>query len=72
MIDLSASIAEVLDSDAQFIQEDAVRPQILKESDVIISDLPVGFYPNDDIAKRYKVANSDEHTYAHHLLMNNR
>ena len=58
-----------MDSDAQFIQEDAVRPQILKESDVIISDLPVGFYPNDDIAKRYKVASSDEHTYAHHLLM---
>ena len=25
-----------------------------KKSDVIISDLPVGFYPNDDIAKRYK------------------
>ena len=69
LIDLSASIAEVMDSDAQFIQEDAVRPQILKESDVIISDLPVGFYPNDDIAKRYKVTSSDEHTYAHHLLM---
>lgn len=69
LIDLSASIAEVMDSDARFIQEDAVRPQILEESDVIISDLPVGFYPNDDIAKRYKVASSDEHTYAHHLLM---
>ena len=69
LIDLSESIAEVMDSDARFIQEDAVRPQILQESDVIISDLPVGFYPNDDIAKRYKVASSDEHTYAHHLLM---
>lgn len=69
LIDLSASIAEVMDSDARFIQEDAVRPQILQESAVIISDLPVGFYPNDDIAKRYKVASSDEHTYAHHLLM---
>lgn len=69
LIDLSASIAEVMDSDARFIQEDAVRPQILQESDVIISDLPVGFYPNDGIAKRYKVASSDEHTYAHHLLM---
>ena len=51
LIDLSASIAEVMGSSAQFIQEDAVRPQILKESDVIISDLPVGFYPNDAIAK---------------------
>lgn len=69
LIDLSASIAEVMGSSAQFLQEDAVRPQILKESDVILSDLPVGFYPNDDIAKRYQVASSEGHTYAHHLLM---
>lgn len=40
LIDLSASITEVMGTSAQFIQEDAVRPQILKESDVIISDLP--------------------------------
>ncbi|HEK9498951.1 TPA: class I SAM-dependent methyltransferase, partial [Streptococcus equi subsp. equi] len=69
LIDLSASIAEIMGSSAQFIQEDAIRPQLLKESDLIISDLPVGFYPNDDIASRYQVASSDEHTYAHHLLM---
>lgn len=69
LIDLSASIADVMGSSAQFVQEDAVRPQILKESDVIISDLPVGYYPNDEIAKRYQVASDTEHTYAHHLLM---
>ncbi|EPX16301.1 adenine methyltransferase, partial [Streptococcus agalactiae LDS 610] len=69
LIDLSASIAEIIGCSVQFIQEDAVRPQILKESDVIISDLPVGYYPNDDIAKRYAVSSSKEHTYAHHLLM---
>ncbi|MGT2833267.1 class I SAM-dependent methyltransferase [Streptococcus halotolerans] len=69
LIDLSASIAEVMDSNVRFVQEDAVRPQLLKESDVIISDLPVGYYPNDAIAKRYQVAATDGHTYAHHLLM---
>lgn len=69
LIDLSASIAEIMGSSAQFLQEDAVRPQILKKSDVIISDLPVGFYPNDEIAKRYQVASQEGHTYAHHLLM---
>ena len=41
LIDLSASIADVVNSKAVYIQEDAVRPHILKESDVIISDLPV-------------------------------
>lgn len=69
LIDLSASIAEVMGANVSFVQEDAVRPQILKETDVIISDLPVGYYPNDAIAKRYQVAATDEHTYAHHLLM---
>ncbi|MGT2743532.1 class I SAM-dependent methyltransferase [Streptococcus plurextorum] len=69
LIDLSASIADILASSISFVQEDAVRPQILKESDVIISDLPIGYYPNDQIASRYTVAASGEHTYAHHLLM---
>ena len=69
LIDLSASMADVMQLDAQFIQEDAVRPQLMKPSDVIISDLPIGYYPNDAIAKRYQVASTSEHTYAHHLLM---
>jgi len=69
LIDLSASIADVMGSSVSFVQEDAVRPQLLKESDVIISDLPVGYYPNDAIISSYTVAASGEHTYAHHLLM---
>ena len=69
LIDLSASMAEVMDSGISFVQGDAVRPQILKESQIIISDLPVGYYPNDAIAQRYQVASPEGHTYAHHLLM---
>lgn len=69
LIDLSASIAEVMDSSISFAQGDAVRPQILKESQVILSDLPIGYYPDDAIAKRYEVASLEGHTYAHHLLM---
>ena len=69
LIDISASIADVMDAKVSFVQGDAVRPQVLKESDVIISDLPVGFYPDDSIAARYEVASTEEHTYAHHLLM---
>ncbi|MBJ8326376.1 class I SAM-dependent methyltransferase [Streptococcus pacificus] len=69
LIDLAASISEIIDSSVSFFQADAVRPHILKESDVIISDLPVGYYPNDAIASRYLVAAKEGHTYAHHLMM---
>lgn len=69
LIDLSASIADVMGAAISFVQGDAVRPQILKESQVILADLPIGYYPDDQIAKRYQVASTEEHTYAHHLLM---
>ena len=45
LIDLAASMAEVMDLQMGFVQGDAVRPQVLKESDIIVSDLPVGYYP---------------------------
>jgi len=69
LIDLAASITEVIGLPAVYAQGDAVRPQILKESDIIVSDLPIGYYPDDQVASRYEVAASGEHTYAHHLLM---
>lgn len=69
LIDLAASMAEVMDLQMGFVQGDAVRPQVLKESDIIVSDLPVGYYPDNQIASRYQVAAESEHTYAHHLLM---
>ena len=69
LIDLAASISEVMGLPAVYVQGDAVRPQILKESDVVVSDLPIGYYPDDQIASRYQVAAKNEHTYAHHLFM---
>lgn len=69
LIDLAASMAEVMKAEVNFAQGDAVRPQVLKENDVIISDLPVGYYPDDAIASRYQVASPQGHTYAHHLLI---
>ena len=69
LIDLAASISEVMGLPAVYVQGDAVRPHILKESDVVVSDLPIGYYPDDQIASRYQVAAKNEHTYAHHLLM---
>ena len=44
LIDLAASMSDVIGLQAGFVQGDAVRPQMLKESDVVISDLPVGYY----------------------------
>jgi site-specific DNA-methyltransferase (adenine-specific) len=69
MIDLSASIADVMQTNAQFLQIDAVRPQVIEPVDLLISDLPVGYYPDDEIARRSPISSPLDHTYAHHLLI---
>lgn len=69
LIDLAASIADVSQSPLHFVQGDAARPQLFRPADLIISDLPVGYYPDDIIASRFQVAAREGHTYAHHIFM---
>lgn len=51
--------------------QDAVLPLLMAQPNVIASDLPVGYYPKDDVASEFKVHVSKENTYAHHLLIEN-
>lgn len=69
LIDLAASIADVSGSSLHFVQGDAARPQLFRPADLIISDLPVGYYPDDIIASRFQVVAKEGHTYAHHIFM---
>lgn len=48
---------------------DAVKPLFVDPVDVIVADLPVGYYPNDDIAKDYELRMTSGHSYVHHLLI---
>ncbi|MCL2858616.1 MAG: class I SAM-dependent methyltransferase [Streptococcaceae bacterium] len=69
LLDLSASISEIMGTDAQFMQIDALHQQIMEPVDMIISDLPVGFYPDDDLANQFHVHDKSEHTFVHHLMI---
>lgn len=69
LLDLSASMAEIIGTSAKFIQVDAVQAQQIEQADVLLSDLPVGFYPADTVVKQFEVANSSGHTFAHHLMI---
>lgn len=55
--------------DTQLLFADSVKPLLIDSPNVIVSELPIGFYPDDDVAKLFKVSVSKEHTYAHHLLI---
>lgn len=37
--------------------------------DVVLSDLPVGYYPDDDNAQGFQLKAEEGHSFAHHLFI---
>lgn len=53
----------------QFYNQDSLEPLFIDPADVVVSDLPVGYYPNDVRSAEYELKAETGHTYAHHLFM---
>lgn len=53
----------------QFFHQDAMQPMLLDPVDVVVCDLPVGYYPNEDIAADYELNIESGRPFAHHLII---
>lgn len=69
LVRLSAVIAELLEHPVTYLVQDALRPLLVDPVDITISDLPVGYYPDDDNGSNYELMPSEGHAYAHHLFI---
>lgn len=69
LVRLAATTAELLEQPVTFYVQDALRPLFVDPVDLVVSDLPVGYYPDDDHAVNYEVMATEGHAYAHHLFL---
>lgn len=53
----------------EFFHQDSLRPFLLDPVDLVIADLPVGYYPDDILASEYQLKADEGHSYAHHLFI---
>lgn len=53
----------------EFFHQDSLRPFLLDPLDLIVADLPVGYYPDDVRAGEFQLKADEGHAYAHHLLI---
>ncbi len=53
----------------ELFHQDVIKPLYADPVDVVIADLPVGYYPDDEGAKVFKVHEKEGHTFAHHLIL---
>lgn len=69
LINLAVLSANLQKNEVEFFHQDSLQPLLVDPVDLIVCDLPVGYYPDDFHARTFKVHVQDDHTYAHHLLI---
>lgn len=69
LVRLAAVTAELLKHRVNFYVQDALRPLLVDPVDMVVSDLPVGYYPDDDNALNFELMPAEGHAYAHHLFI---
>ncbi|WP_262314816.1 class I SAM-dependent methyltransferase [Lacticaseibacillus parakribbianus] len=55
--------------DVTLYHQDALAQLAATGRDLVVSDLPVGYYPLDERAKQFDTAATAGHSFAHHLLI---
>ncbi|GHV97543.1 restriction endonuclease subunit M [Lactobacillus nasalidis] len=68
MLNLADVAAHLAGLTADFYCQDALTAWPVKP-DVVVSDLPIGFYANDDNAKNFDLRTKEGHAYAHVLFV---
>ncbi len=69
LLAVAASTSELAQAPIQYFHQDGLQELLIDPVDVAISDLPIGYYPNDEKAKEFLTGVEEEHSYAHHLLL---
>ncbi|MTD42335.1 N-6 DNA methylase [Erwinia sp. CPCC 100877] len=69
LLAVSATNNEWTNAAIQLFHQDGLQDLLIEPVDIAISDLPIGYYPNDEKAKAFDSAAESGHSYAHHLLM---
>ncbi|KMK74534.1 class I SAM-dependent methyltransferase [Alkalihalobacillus pseudalcaliphilus] len=56
-------------NEVELFHQDSIQNLPLLKADVVVTDLPVGYYPNDIIANDYELKAESGHSYVHHLMI---
>ncbi|WP_084361093.1 class I SAM-dependent methyltransferase [Neobacillus fumarioli] len=61
--------ANLQEHSVQFFNQDSLESLFIDPVDIVIADLPVGYYPNDIRAADYQLKADTGHSYSHHLFI---
>lgn len=69
LIKLALANANLQKMNIEFFHQDSLQPFLLDPVDLVVADLPVGYYPDDIQAQKFVLKAAEGHSYAHHLII---
>ncbi|MFV0560016.1 MAG: class I SAM-dependent methyltransferase [Enterococcus sp.] len=69
LLSVAAVNSALTQANVQYFHQDGLQDLLLDPVDVTLSDLPIGYYPNDQKAQNFLTSVEEGHSYAHHLLL---
>lgn len=69
LIQLGLMSANLQKTEVEFFHQDSLQPFLLEPVDMIVSDLPVGYYPDDSRSSEFQLNATEGHAYSHHLFI---
>jgi site-specific DNA-methyltransferase (adenine-specific) len=61
--------ANLQEHQIEFFNQDALQDLFIDPVDLVVCDLPVGYYPDDRSAEKYELRSVGGHSLAHHLFI---
>ncbi|WAA10151.1 class I SAM-dependent methyltransferase [Fervidibacillus albus] len=61
--------ANLQEHSIQFYNQDSLKPLLIEPVDVIVSDLPVGYYPNTFLSEPFELQSNHDHSFIHYLMI---
>ncbi|MCM3619452.1 class I SAM-dependent methyltransferase [Sutcliffiella horikoshii] len=69
LVKLAYSNANLQEQAISLFNQDGLSNLFIEPVDVVVSDLPVGYYPDDTNAANFKLKAEEGHSYAHYLFI---
>lgn len=69
LIRFAGATADLVNQPVTLYRQDALEKLLIDPVDAVICDLPVGYYPNEDVALDYELCATEGMSYSHHLFI---
>ncbi|WP_159723382.1 class I SAM-dependent methyltransferase [Enterococcus sp. CSURQ0835] len=69
LLAIAAANGALMAETLQLFHQDSLHDLLVDPVEIAMGDLPVGYYPNDEQAEKFITHAEKEHSYAHHLLL---